>query len=69
MIQDGDAPADSPMRSSNYSSSEPTSHLRFVERDGRHILQQMFEVKTYDCETLDCMLTGEWRDVPVEKAP
>lgn len=39
----------------------PTPRLRFVVREGRHILQQWF---AYDIQYP--MTKGEWRDVPVE---
>ena len=51
----------------NPTTSEATKNLRFVMRDGKAILQQMWSVKTFDAETIACIgLHGEWRDVPVE---
>ncbi len=51
----------------NPTTSDPTKHLRFVMQDGKAILQQMWEVKTFDARTIACIgLRGEWRDVPVE---
>ena len=51
----------------NPTTCEPTYHLRFIERGGKKILQQMWSVKTFDPHTVACIgLHGEWRDVPAE---
>lgn len=56
------------MKLRNPTTSEDTKHLRFVERDGVRVLQQMWSVKTFDVDTIACIgLHGEWRDVPLEK--
>jgi hypothetical protein len=40
----------------------PTARIRFVERDGKRILQQLHEWTSLDQMTGG----GEWRDVPLE---
>ena len=51
----------------NPTTSKPTKQLRFVERSGAKILQQLWEVKTFHFETCACIgCHGEWRDVPSE---
>lgn len=55
------------MTENRYTMSEPTSYLRFVERDGRRILQQRWAVTSYLGTTHSPIgKHGEWRDVPVE---
>lgn len=50
---------------------KPTNKLRFVERDGKKILQQWWEIaNTINMGFGDINVTppyGEWRDVSVEK--
>lgn len=38
----------------------PTAYLKFIERDGKRILQQRWQVPEYPWMM-------EWRDVPLEK--
>lgn len=45
---------------------QPTVHLRFVERDGKHILQQQWIITHYDVNHRAIGQVGEWRDVPLE---
>lgn len=45
--------------------SKPTEMLRFVERDGKKILQQKHTVLDWD--DTDKVTGQEWRDVPVER--
>lgn len=49
-----------------YIISEPTANLRFIERDGKRILQQRWALKHCDIQHRVTGLTGEWRDVPLE---
>lgn len=49
-----------------YTIGAPSPQLRFVERDGKRILQQWWALKHYDAESRPTGLTGEWRDVPLE---
>ncbi len=46
----------------NDQADEPTAHLRFVERDGKRILQQLWGV--FDVSALPWR-RSEWRDVPL----
>lgn len=39
---------------------QPTPMLRFVRKDGKLILQQMWQITTLNSQTSD------WRDVPIE---
>lgn len=39
---------------------DPTNHLRFIERDGKKILQQYWK------ERFGREVSDEWRDVPLE---
>ncbi len=45
--------------------SEPTVWLRFVEREGKRILQQRWSVTTHDKDYNPTDRRGEWRDVPL----
>jgi hypothetical protein len=45
--------------------TEPTHWLRFVEREGKRILQQRWAVTTYDSDWVPTGIHGEWRDVPL----
>jgi hypothetical protein len=49
-----------------YVLEEPVGRVRWVIRDGQRILQQRWAVKHYVGSSFEG-LTGEWRDVPVEK--
>ena len=45
---------------------KPTAQLRFVERDGKKILQQLW--KSEPSEQWNSLTTyQEWRDVPLEQ--
>ena len=51
----------------NPTTSKVTKHLRYVRRGNDLVLQQMWDVKTFDSDTCTCIgCTGEWRDVPIE---
>ena len=50
----------------SYSSVRPTARLRFVEREGKRILQQRWLTKNYDTKDLVMSAEEEWRDVPLE---
>lgn len=51
----------------NPTTSKVTKHLRYVKRNGERVLQQMWDVKTFDADTCACIgCTGEWCDVPTE---
>lgn len=44
----------------------PTAHLRFVEREGKRILQQRWQVTTYyEPAHTPADIHREWRDVPL----
>jgi DNA-directed RNA polymerase subunit alpha len=45
---------------------EPTAHLRFLERDGRFILQQLFRITETDDEK-KTSIREEWYDVRTER--
>lgn len=50
-----------------HTTSKATKHLRYVNRNGERVLQQMWDVKTFDTEDCTCIgYMGEWRDVPTE---
>lgn len=43
----------------------PTSLLRFVERDGKRILQQRWAITSYTVNDIPLGQVGEWRDIPL----
>lgn len=43
----------------------PTVHLRFVERGGARILQQLFQAPMMTTTGVLVRFVGEWRDVPL----
>lgn len=47
-------------QSTDFTDLKCTPRLRFVKRDGKNILQQMWEIRTLTTGTI------EWRDVPFE---
>lgn len=47
--------------------SEPTMALRWIERDGKRVLQQQHLVKTFVAGALSDV-RPEWRDVQIELA-
>lgn len=49
-----------------YHTETPTPNLRFVEREGKRILQQRWAITSY-LQTTSTTLgqRGEWRDVPL----
>lgn len=49
----------------DYDITQPTVLLRFVEREGRRILQQRWAITTYDGTHRAKGQHGEWRDVPL----
>lgn len=55
---------------SNYTLKEITGKLRFIERDDKRILQQLWQITEHDI--IDAQLsavkqTHEWIDVPLEE--
>jgi hypothetical protein len=48
----------------DYTLESPTPYLRFVEREGKRILQQRWAVTTYDAMHVAKGVHGVWRDVP-----
>jgi hypothetical protein len=47
---------------------QPTMALRFIERDGRRVLQQGFELQTWK-GSRQIAMSQEWRDVPFVGKP
>lgn len=58
-----------PPQDCSYTTSELTSELHFIKRDGRLILQQAWKVMTWTPKgAITPICTGickEWRDVPL----
>jgi hypothetical protein len=54
------------MGDKHYIIEEPAARVRWVERDGRRVLQQRWAVREYDDQHNCIGLTGKWQDVPVE---
>jgi hypothetical protein len=54
------------MSERRYIIEEPAGRVRWVERDGKRVLQQRWSVKEYDAQHNCVGLTGRWQDVPVE---
>lgn len=48
--------------------TEPTMHLRFIERGGKRILQQQWESKRWE-HGVPTTWAAEWRDIPFVEKP
>lgn len=52
-------------KAGRFAQEAPTAFLRFIERDGKRILQQRWAITTYDNDARPTGQHGEWRDVPL----
>lgn len=50
-----------------YKTEHPTPQLRFIEREGKRILQQLWKISTFHrVNDIPWGTEIEWRDVPLE---
>jgi hypothetical protein len=51
---------------SGFSTEEPTNHLRFIIRDDKKILQQLWNIISYGLRSEAVCQDQDWKDVPLE---
>ena len=56
---------------SQWTTEQPVGRVRWLRRDGTHVLQQYWSITTHQ-RVIDVVnvtgVHGEWRDVPIEES-